>query len=148
MAKRKITDLLNDELSNSVSSKITEFRSSKVPDGFIPKDEDLAIPKMENRSSITEPQRQANRLTEFENDEVPKYLQMERKEVRLPQEHLDKLTLLVRQLNRARKRSGERITENTLIRIAIAGMIEHADQLKGTTEDELLVSWTNYVNSK
>lgn len=133
MAKRKITDLLSDELTNSGSTKATDLRNSKVVNN--------------TKSSQEEPNQENYKLTESESNEVPKYLTMERKEIRLPQEHLDQLTMLVRQLNRARKSSGERITENTLIRIAIATLLEHADQLKGVSEDELLQSWTKYVGS-
>lgn len=135
MAKRKITDLLSDELTNSGSTKATDLQDSKVANNT-------------KSNQKEEPNQENYKLTESESNEVPRYLTMERKEIRLPQEHLDQLTMLVRQLNRARKSSGERITENTLIRIAIAALLEHADQLQGVSEDELLHSWTKYVASK
>lgn len=135
MAKRKITDLLSDELTNSGSTKATDLQDSEVANNT-------------KSNQKEEPNQENYKLTESESNEVPRYLTMERKEIRLPQEHLDQLTMLVRQLNRARKSSGERITENTLIRIAIAALLEHADQLQGVSEDELLQSWTKYVASK
>lgn len=135
MVKRKITDLLSDELTNSVSSKELNSQSSEVKDN-----------KESNHK--VEPTKETQELTRSVSNEVPKYLTMERKEIRLPQEHLDQLTMLTRQLNRARKNSGERITENTLIRVAIAAMLEHTDQLKGISEDELLQAWTKYVASQ
>jgi hypothetical protein len=45
-------------------------------------------------------------------------------------------------LNQARRGSdggisGERITDNTLIRVAVDLLLTRADQLRGSTEDEL-----------
>jgi hypothetical protein len=71
------------------------------------------------------------------SSELPKYLQLERKEVRLRLDQLDELTALTRRLNRARNGKGERITENTLIRVAIDLLLERSDPLAGTTEEEL-----------
>jgi pyruvate/2-oxoglutarate dehydrogenase complex dihydrolipoamide acyltransferase (E2) component len=50
---------------------------------------------------------------------LPPYLTYVRKECRLRPDQLDALTALARRLNRERKGKGERITENTLIRLAI-----------------------------
>ena len=50
---------------------------------------------------------------------LPPYLTYVRKECRLRPDQLDDLTALARRLNRERKGKGERITENTLIRLAI-----------------------------
>ena len=51
---------------------------------------------------------------------------------------LNELTVLRRVLNRRRpKGAGERITENTLVRLAIDLLIANAGQLQGSTEDEL-----------
>lgn len=50
---------------------------------------------------------------------LPPYLTYVRKECRLRPDQLDALTALARRLNRERKGRGERITENTLIRLAL-----------------------------
>jgi hypothetical protein len=55
------------------------------------------------------------------------------------------LTELSRRLNKERRRSdgttvGERITDNTLLRIAIDLLLARADELRGTTEQELAAS--------
>ncbi len=68
---------------------------------------------------------------------LPRYLQMERKELRLRVDQADELGRLTRRLNRARAKSGERITDNTLIRVAIDLLLQRSDRLAGTTEDEL-----------
>jgi hypothetical protein len=68
--------------------------------------------------------------------ELPKYLTLIRKETRLREDQLEKLTVLTRKLNRQR-RGGERITENTLIRVAIDLLLLQSEELKGSTESEL-----------
>jgi hypothetical protein len=79
-----------------------------------------------------------SRTSEAGSPEVPKYLQLERKDVLLWPRQLHELTVLRRVLNRRRGRGvGERITENTLVRVAVDYLIAHAGELKGTTEDEL-----------
>lgn len=72
----------------------------------------------------------------------PKYLQLERKDLRVRRDQADDLTVLTRRLNRARAHTGERITDNTLIRVAIDVLLRDADSLHGTTETELLHSAT------
>ena len=67
----------------------------------------------------------------------PRYLQLERKELRLRVDQADELARLTRRLNRARRGTGERLTDNTLIRVAVDSLLERADQLDGTTEAEL-----------
>lgn len=70
--------------------------------------------------------------------EVPKWKQLERKDCLLWPRQLDDLTALQRQLKSARCGSrGERITENTLVRVAIDLLMANAGQLQGSTEDEL-----------
>jgi len=73
---------------------------------------------------------------------VPKYLRMERKEARLHVDQVDALAAVVRRLNRGRQHrgSGERITENSLIRVAVDLLLDRADDLAGVSEADLLVS--------
>ena len=67
----------------------------------------------------------------------PKYLELMRKEVRFTDAQLDELTIVSRRLNKARRGSGERITDNTLIRVAVDLLLSQQSQLAGATEDEL-----------
>ena len=76
-------------------------------------------------------------MPDSEPSDGPKYLQLERKEVRLRLDQMDNLTAFTRRLNKARKGKGERLTENTLIRTAIDLLLENSSKLQGTTEDEL-----------
>ena len=52
---------------------------------------------------------------------------------------------LARELHDARGVKGERITANTLIRVAIDGIVPHGDQLQGDNEDQLRTSWLEFL---
>jgi len=81
--------------------------------------------------------------------EGPRYLQLTRKEVRFRDDHLEALDKLARRLQRARRgHTGERITENTLVRVAVAALLQRADDLMGKTEAELLESLLAPPNSR
>lgn len=74
---------------------------------------------------------------------IPKWQRLERKELRLRGDQLDELARIRRTLNRQRGGEGERITENTLIRVAVDMLLGRAGKLRGTTEDELRKSVTS-----
>lgn len=69
-----------------------------------------------------------------------------KKDIRLTQEDLDRLTLLTRGIKRRRRpgETTERITENTLIRIAITHLLQNSASLQGSTEEELLASLNSH----
>lgn len=90
---------------------------------------------------LTEPPRESVRLDQ-ETEQQPRYLQFTRKEARLTESQLVELATLARRLNRARRGAGERITENTLIRLAVDLLLHHAELLDGVTEDQLRNSLT------
>lgn len=75
--------------------------------------------------------------------QIPKWQRLERKELRLRADQLDELARIRRALNRQRGGEGERITENTLIRVAVDMLLGRAGKLRGTTEDELRKSVTS-----
>ena len=69
---------------------------------------------------------------------VPKYLALERKEARLRGDQVDSLASLARRVNRQkRSRGGERITENTLIRVAVDWLISQEEYVGGSTEEDI-----------
>ena len=70
----------------------------------------------------------------------PLYLRLVRKEARLREEQYAALTQHARRLSRARRGQGARITENTLIRIAVDLLLERIDTAAGAEESELLES--------
>lgn len=83
--------------------------------------------------------------TESGTNRVPKYLQLKRREARVYDDQADALTVLARRLNNGRRlpdgrTTGERITDNTLLRLAIDLLLTRTDELKGTTEEELAAS--------
>lgn len=70
--------------------------------------------------------------------QVPKYLALERKEARLRGDQVDSLASLARRVNRQKPlRGGERITENTLIRVAVDWLISQEEYVGGSTEEEI-----------
>lgn len=66
-----------------------------------------------------------------------RYDELDRKEARLRPDQYGRLSDASRRLNRARAGQGDRITENTLIRVAIDLLLAREDELTGTTETEL-----------
>jgi hypothetical protein len=68
---------------------------------------------------------------------LPKYLRLERKELLIWPDQITNLSILARVLNRNRGGAGERITTNTLIRVAAALLLSRSQDLAGTTEEEL-----------
>ncbi len=83
----------------------------------------------------TEPETEPSELEPEET--LPKYLTLVRKETRLTELQIERLTAITRKLNRQRRGRGERITENTLIRVAIDLLLSQSDKLSGVTEAEL-----------
>ena len=59
----------------------------------------------------------------------PHYQSFVRKEARLTNYQLEQLTILARKLNRQRKGKGDRITENTLIRVAVDLLLNNPQEL-------------------
>jgi hypothetical protein len=62
---------------------------------------------------------------------------MVRKDARLRPDQVEALTALRRRAARGRRDRTERITENTLIRLAVDLLLAHADRLHGDDEDTL-----------
>ena len=65
------------------------------------------------------------------------YLEFERKETRLRADQYGELTAESRRLNRLRKGEGDRLTENTLIRVAVDLLLSKRTELAGVNEEEL-----------
>lgn len=78
---------------------------------------------------------------------LPKFARLTRKETRVREDQYAALSRLARALMRRRTVKDERITENTLIRVAIDLLLAHQDELRGGTEHELRESVTPGVRS-
>ncbi len=140
MAKRrKLSELISEETQQSERTikDVTNSVSTEVTNSVNPerKESQVTETTSDQKPQVTE--LQTNETTDLQEDEVPKYLTFVRKEARLRSEQLDSLTSLTRSLNRKRQSNGERITENTLIRVAIDLLLNQSDELKGTTEQEI-----------
>lgn len=72
--------------------------------------------------------------------EGPRYLAFTRKEARLRDDQTIALTARARALQKAANNPDERITDNTLIRVAVDLLLSRADDLRGISEDELRAS--------
>lgn len=67
----------------------------------------------------------------------PHYTQLVRKELRVFQDQAVDLKILTMTINNSKLGMGERITDNTLVRVAIDLLLERKADLSGTTESEL-----------
>ena len=134
--KRSLADLVKQEVKRPdlQTTEVTESETS------IDKKSSTTDTELTDKQSDSVTESQPNKVTESQTSEVPKYLTLVRKETRLRDDQLEQLTAITRKLNRQRQRKGERITENTLIRIAVDLLLNQEQQLEGITEDELLAS--------
>lgn len=109
MAKRNLADLVREEKSDAGRE-----RRTLTPTGRFAEDG-------EAEQSVA----------------VPKYMTLLRKEARLREDQTLALARLARQLNRQKRKKGERITENTLIRVAVDLLLTQEGQIWGATEEEI-----------
>ncbi|MEA5605719.1 hypothetical protein [Nostoc sp. UHCC 0252] len=131
------------ESSSEVEERVTEQQASNVTDLQTNKYSEsvsstqIAIEREGEEVNKTT-KLQSLKDTDLQSTELPKYLKLERKETRLRQDQIDALTDLTRKLNRTKQvKGGERLTDNTLIRVAVDLLLSKASELQGTTEDEL-----------
>jgi len=120
----EVTESVSHRVPAKASSGVTESVSHRVP--------------AKASSGVTESV--SHRVSEGDDPSLPRYLRLTRKEVRFREDQLDALDRVVRRLVRVRRGGGERITENTLVRVAVDLLLERADALSGATEAELLRS--------
>lgn len=80
---------------------------------------------------------QTTEVTESDSLGLPKYQTLDRKETRLRADQIEALNTTTKSLNRKRRGKGERLTDNTLIRVAVDLLLSRSDDLDGVTEEEL-----------
>jgi hypothetical protein len=68
---------------------------------------------------------------------APLYLRLTRKEARLREDQIESLRKLARKLSRTRDKGTERLTENSLLRVAVDLLLARAGEITGTTEAEI-----------
>jgi hypothetical protein len=145
VAKKKLSSLIADltKDSDSKTVEVTDSESSEVTDSVILAEQQLEELFHDSSTSHEQEVKQVDNQQTVEVTESvsePKYLTLERKEARITQSQVESLARLSRDLNRKRKGQGERITENTLIRVAIALLVSRQDEIQGITEEELMKS--------
>jgi hypothetical protein len=134
MARKSLASLVDEQLASGASpapstSEVPESQTNAVRKSELTSSGSTGVAKSQPRPAPPAPVG------------LPKYLRLVRKEARLTEEQVQTLTALSRRLNRRRGRGeGERITENTLIRVGVELLLRSAEQLEGTTEEELLDS--------
>lgn len=144
MPRQSVADLLNeaDEAGPTAPAVLPPRppAAEPAPSAPAPRPGASAGP---GRSAAPRARRPRTGTTGLTESQTPKWQRLERKELRLRGDQLDELARLRRGLNRQRGGEGERITENTLIRVAVDLLLARADQLRGATEDELRQSVTS-----
>lgn len=115
---------------------------------LVPRVEELAVgpdpdprlpPADTDQTPTGFPTPNTSELPESGSSEVPKYLQLTRRDARLRDDQVHALSALCRRITSSRPagQRGERITDNTLIRVAIDLLLDRGEQVAGTTEAEL-----------
>ena len=89
------------------------------------------------RTRVTKAIDERNAVTAVEDRAAPAYLRFVRKETRLREDQQNQLTVQARRLNRAKKTAGARITENSLIRVAVDLFLIQVDRAVGDDEDAI-----------
>ncbi|WP_264320938.1 hypothetical protein [Zarconia navalis] len=132
----EVPDSQENEVTNLQTPKLTDLQTLKVTESQATVPTEIQTAEVANDRTSEDTDSRSHKLTNSQSTQVPKYLTLIRKETRLREDQLDRLTAIARKLNRA-KRGGERITENTLIRVAVDLLLDRADVLSGATEAEL-----------
>ena len=97
-------------------------------------------PKAAKKASVPAPVRKAASRAPKAVQAGTHWTEYERLEARLRDEQVEQLDTLVRRLNKRRGGVGERITKNSLLRIATDLLLERQDAMAGNTEDEIRAS--------
>ncbi|MFJ1536365.1 hypothetical protein ACIOFV_50180 [Streptomyces mirabilis] len=71
------------------------------------------------------------------DDDTPRYLTFERTEARLRPDQLSALSDLRRRVAANRTDKTERITDNTLLRLAVDLLLQNAHRITGDTEEQM-----------
>ena len=128
----EVANLKTREVQKSPSSELEDLRAREIEKPARSEVEDLSTREAENFSR-----------SELENLGSVHFSQLESKTVRFRDEQLERVAQVAKRLRRAQKlkaRESGRITDNTLIRVAVDFMLAHAHKLVGETEPELLES--------
>lgn len=148
----RVSESVSSSVAESVTPKAKPSKTSKVQKVSSPKVKDSKTPKLtESKTprvleSVTrEVQGSSAEILGLE-EAIPLYKRLIPKETRFREDQLEDLAKLARRLTRAKSvRGGERITENTLIRVAVDALLERGDALMGETEVDLLTRFRSIL---
>ena len=145
LASTEAPNVPSHDVTDSETTELTEFQTLKVTDSVRSRDAQDApltrIPRREVRS----------RKVPLADTEYVHFEEFERKEARLRAEQFSALGLIERRLSsakRGRGQDGPRVTANTLIRVAVDLLLEHADELSSLSESELLTELRRLVRKR
>lgn len=155
MAEKKLKNLL-PEITAGITPGVPKVETSgepqvKIQDSSEPGDRVIQVIRsgpgpldQELQQSFLDPTLDSDQDLDYDPDladehgkPLPKYLRLARKDVRMYEGQMEELTKLSRLLNKRRRGAGERLTENTLIRLAIDLLLANKAHLRGITEEEL-----------
>lgn len=102
----------------------------------------MTLAKVDLAGMLSDARARVDAETPVEDRGLAKFARLARKDARIRPDQDAALTALAKALMRRRPTKTERITENTLIRVAIDLLLAHANTLHGSTEDELRTSVT------
>lgn len=103
--------------------------------------------KVDLAGKLQDARARVNAEVPVEDGGLAKFARLTRKDARVRADQDAALGALATTLMRRRRVKSERITENTLIRVAIDLLLAHADHLRGGTERELRKSVTSAVRA-
>lgn len=103
----------------------------------------MIVAKVDLAGMLSDARARVDAEAPVEDRGLAKFARLARKDARIRPDQDAALTALAKALMRRRPIKTERITENTLIRVAIDLLLAHADMLRGSTEDELRTSLTS-----
>lgn len=98
-----------------------------------------APPKTPRKPRPTAPDRHVRKPVEEPVDELsgPLYLRLVRKDTRLREDQIEALTAHARRLNRKRPTGGVRLTENSLIRVAVDLLLDRIEEAPAGSEEQI-----------
>lgn len=126
-----VTNLQTSELTDSRHNRVPGSASGRPPGGATHDDGPA------RGQPATQPAAVSTGTAAADQSATPKYQRLTRKETRLRDDQLEALSGIARRLNKQRAGRGERITENTLIRVAVDLLVTMKDDLHGVDEDAL-----------
>lgn len=138
MARKSFDDLLAEDATDE---PITPPPPAPAPARVLRSQEGTPeLPKSESSEQPPSSSTRAPRKKKQAKTAAPKWTTLERKDTLLWPDQVSGLTDLRRDLQRRKRAAGgggERITENTLIRVAVAVLLENGSALTGKDETEL-----------